>query len=63
MTVAKMFNTPVILVASIDKGGVFVSLVGTMELLKPEARRPAFIVYFTQSGLETVGLTVKIYLS
>jgi len=39
MKVADIADAPVILVGDIDRGGVFASIIGTLELLKPEHRR------------------------
>jgi len=62
MKVAQLFNTPVILVADIDKGGAFASIVGTLELLgdKKELVKGIIINKFRgsknslQSGLDFI---------
>ena len=38
MRIARMANAPVLLVGDIDRGGVFASIIGTMELLDQEER-------------------------
>ncbi len=39
ISIALEFNAPALLVADIDRGGVFAQIVGTYELLEPEERR------------------------
>jgi adenosylcobyric acid synthase len=38
MRIAKHLNAPTVLVADIDRGGVFAHIVGTLELMEPEER-------------------------
>jgi len=39
MFVARSINSPVLLVGDIDRGGIFASMIGTMELLEPAERK------------------------
>jgi adenosylcobyric acid synthase len=61
LAVAEMADCPVILVADIDRGGVFAQLIGTWELLEPheQARIIGFVInkFRGDASLLTPGLT------
>ena len=61
MRIAGMARAPVLLVADIDRGGVFASLVGTMELLSAREKRriKGFVInnFRGDAALLTSGLT------
>lgn len=57
MRVAELADVPVMLVADIDRGGVFATIVGTLQLLKPEQRKRVKAIIINQFKGDPAGFS------